>query len=111
MTVEVVRHDASVTLQHVAGTLYILTNRPNGTLYTGVTADLSRRVFEHREGRGSVFTRRYKLTRLVYYEHHEDIASAIQRERNMKHYDRAWKVRLILTMNPTWDDLYEQLNW
>ena len=93
------------------GTVYILTNRPNGTLYTGVTADLSRRVFEHKEGRGSAFTRRYGLTRLAWYEHHDDIRAAIQRERNLKHYSRAWKVRLILAMNPDWDDLYETLNW
>lgn len=92
------------------GTVYILTNRPNGILYTGVTADLSRRIFEHREGRGSVFTRRYGLTRLVYYEHHDDIRAAIQRETNLKHYSRAWKVRLILVTNPDWDDLYETLN-
>lgn len=93
------------------GTVYILTNRPNGTLYLGVTADLSRRVFEHREGRGGVFTRRYGLNRLVWYEHHDDIRTAIQRERTMKHYSRTWKVRLILQMNPQWDDLYERLNW
>lgn len=92
------------------GTVYILTNRPNGTLYLGVTADLSRRVFEHREGRGGVFTRRYGLNRLVWYEHHDDIRTAIQRERTMKHYSRTWKVRLILQMNPQWDDLYERLN-
>lgn len=94
----------------MSGTVYILTNRPNGTLYLGVTADLSRRVFEHREGRGGVFTRRYGLSRLVWYEHHDDIRAAIQRERTMKHYSRTWKVRLILQMNPQWDDLYEQLN-
>ena len=93
------------------GTVYILTNRPNGTLYTGVTADLSRRVFEHREGCGNAFTRRYGLTRLAWYEHHDDIRAAIQREKNLKHYSRAWKVRLILAMNPDWQDLYETLSW
>jgi putative endonuclease len=92
------------------GSVYIVTNRPNGTLYTGVTAVLPRRIFDHREGRGSIFTRRYKLTRLVWYEHHDDIRAAIQRESNLKHYPRAWKVRLILEMNPDWDDLYETLN-
>lgn len=92
------------------GTVYLLTNRPNGTLYLGVTADLSRRIFAHREGRGGAFTRRYGLTRLVWYEHHDDIRLAIQRERTMKGYSRAWKVRLILVMNPEWEDLYEQLN-
>ena len=69
----------------MAGSVYIVTNRPNGILYLGVTADLSRRIFEHREGRGSIFTRRYRLTRLVWYEHHDDIRSAIQRESTMKH--------------------------
>ena len=102
------------------GTVYILTNRPNGTLYLGVTADLSRRVFEHREGRGGTFTRRYGLRRLVWFEHgaeeprsgvsKRDIRTAIQRERTMKGYSRAWKVRLILVTNPAWDDLYETLN-
>lgn len=94
----------------MSGTVYMLTNRPNGILYTGVAADLSRRIFEHRDGRGGAFTRRYGLRRLVWYEHHDDIRTAIQRERTMKHYSRAWKVRLILVMNPDWDDLYETLN-
>ncbi len=82
------------------GWVYILTNRPNGTLYLGVTADLSRRVWEHREGRGGTFTRRYRLKRLVWYEPYADIRDAIQRERTMKHWPRTWKVRLILAMNP-----------
>jgi putative endonuclease len=71
---------------------------------------LSRRIFEHREKRGSGFTARYGLTRLVWYERHDDIRIAIQREKTMKHWPRAWKVRLILAMNPTWADLYERLN-
>jgi putative endonuclease len=91
------------------GWIYIMTNRPNGTLYTGVTNDLSRRVFEHREERIDGFTKRYGLKSLAYYERHDDIRVAIQRERNMKHWPRAWKVRLILDMNPEWRDLYEEL--
>jgi putative endonuclease len=67
------------------GWVYIITNRPNGTLYTGVTNDLSRRAFEHREGLYDGFTKRYGLKRLVWYECYEDIRDAIQRERNMKH--------------------------
>jgi putative endonuclease len=67
------------------GWVYIMTNRPNGTLYTGVTNDLSRRAFEHREGLYDGFTKRYGLKRLVWYECYEDIRDAIQRERNMKH--------------------------
>jgi putative endonuclease len=92
------------------GWVYILTNRPNGILYTGVTRDLPARIWQHREGKPSGFTRRYGLKRLVYCEHHETISAAIQRERNMKHWPRSWKVRLILAMNPDWDDLYETIN-
>ncbi|HEV2336615.1 MAG TPA: GIY-YIG nuclease family protein [Stellaceae bacterium] len=89
--------------------IYIVTNQPNGTLYTGVTSDLARRAYEHREGLVEGFTKRYGLKRLVYVEPHNNIAAAIQRERNIKHWPRKWKVRLILTTNPAWDDLYEQL--
>ncbi len=91
------------------GWVYILTNRPNGTLYVGVTSDLARRVWEHRDGVADGFTRRYGLKRLVYAERHEDIQTAIQREKNLKHWSRAWKVRLILAANPEWNDLYDQL--
>ena len=104
---------ATPTRQHslaMAGAwVYIMTNRPNGTLYTGVTGNLSRRVWEHREGVVDGFTKRYGLKRLVYTEGHPDIQSAIQRERNMKHWPRTWKVRLILGANPNWDDLYDRL--
>jgi putative endonuclease len=68
-----------------AGWVYVMTNRPNGTLYVGVTSDLPRRIWEHREGVVDGFTRRYKLKRLVFAERHHEIAAAIQRERNMKH--------------------------
>jgi putative endonuclease len=91
------------------GWVYIMTNRPNGTLYTGVTSDLSRRVFEHREGLLDGFTKRYGLKRLVYCERYDDIRDAIQREKNIKHWPPAWKVRLILGMNPEWRDLYGEL--
>ncbi len=91
------------------GWVYIMTNRPNGTLYTGVTSNLARRVFEHREGVYQGFTKQYGLKRLIYYERYEDIRDAIQREKNMKHWRRAWKVRLILDMNPEWRDLYDSL--
>jgi putative endonuclease len=92
------------------GWVYIMTNRPNGVLYTGVTADIARRAYEHREGIVPGFTKRYGLKRLVYMEHHETIAAAIQRESNIKHWPRAWKARLILDGNPEWLDLYETLN-
>ncbi|OAN53685.1 excinuclease ABC subunit C [Paramagnetospirillum marisnigri] len=91
------------------GWVYIMTNRPNGTLYVGVTSDLARRAWEHREGVADGFTKRYGLKQLVYAERYEDIRTAIQREKNLKHWPRAWKVKLILTDNPNWDDLYERL--
>jgi putative endonuclease len=89
--------------------VYIMTNRPNGTLYTGVTNNLARRIWEHREGVIDGFTKRYGLKGLVYIEHHANIQTAIQREHDMKHWPRTWKVRLILAANPSWDDLYDQL--
>ena len=82
---------------------------PNGTLYVGVTSNLSRRIYEHRESLIDGFTKRYGLTRLVYYEWYDDIRQAIQREKNMKHWSRAWKARLILDFNEEWRDLYGDL--
>ena len=93
----------------MAGWVYIMTNRPNGILYVGVTSDLARRAYEHREGAVEGFTKKYGLKRLVYMEPHDEITAAIQREKNMKHWPRAWKVRLIIAFNPNWDDLYEKL--
>jgi putative endonuclease len=94
---------------HMGGRVYIMTNRRNGTLYTGVTNDLVRRVWEHREGSGSSFIRRYGLTSLVYFERHDDIRTAIQRETSLKRWPRAWKVRLFAAQNPDWHDLYTSL--
>jgi putative endonuclease len=91
------------------GWVYIVTNRPNGTLYVGVTGDLARRVYEHREGLVDGFTTRYGLKRLVYYERFDDISDAIRREKALKHWSRAWKVKLIHAMNTAWDDLYDRL--
>ena len=91
------------------GWVYIVTNKPNGILYIGVTSDLPKRAWEHRESVVDGFTKRYRLKRLVFTERHETISAAIQREKNMKHWPRAWKVRLIETHNPNWDDLYDQL--
>ena len=91
------------------GYVYIMTNRPNGTLYVGVTNDIARRAYEHRHGLLEGFTKRYGLKRLVYAEPHDSIVEAIQREKAMKHWPRAWKVRLILESNPVWDDLYDTL--
>jgi putative endonuclease len=91
------------------GFIYILANRRDGILYVGVTNDLVRRVFEHREGVVKGFSKTYGLKRLVYYEQYDDIRVAIQRERTMKHWPRAWKVRLIKGFNREWDDLYPSL--
>jgi putative endonuclease len=91
------------------GWVYILTNKPNGILYAGVTAKLTQRIWDHRSGQGGAFTRRHKLKRLVYVEQHDRIEQAIQREALIKSWPRAWKVRLITAINPNWDDLYEHL--
>jgi putative endonuclease len=91
------------------GWVYILTNRANGILYVGVTNDLIRRVSEHRAGSVPGFTKRYGLKSLVYFETYGDIRHAIQREHNMKHWSRTWKVRLILRENPQWRDLFPEL--
>jgi putative endonuclease len=74
-----------------------------------VTSNLARRIYEHRIGAVDGFTRRYALKRLVYFEIFDDIRAALQREHNMKHWSRTWKVRLILAKNPTWGDLFETL--
>ncbi len=91
------------------GYIYFVTNKPNGILYVGVTNDLVRRVYEHRTGAVAGFTKRYSLKTLVYFESFDDIRSAIQREKNIKHWSRTWKVRLILANNPEWLDLYDTL--
>lgn len=87
--------------------VYIMTNRKDGTLYVGVTSDLVKRVYEHRSGSVPGFTQRYKLKKLVYFEEHETAQLAIQREKNVKHWPREWKVDLIESGNPDWDDLYD----
>jgi putative endonuclease len=92
------------------GSVYIMTNRPNGTLYIGVTSDLAGRVYEYREGLTPGFTTRYGLKRLVWHDEFDTIEAAIQREKTMKHWPRAWKVRLIMTANPDWRDFYEEVS-
>ena len=74
-----------------------------------MTSDIARRAWEHRHGVVDGFTKRYRLNRLVWMERHDTIAAAIQREKTMKHWPRAWKIRLIQAVNPNWDDLYDQL--
>jgi putative endonuclease len=86
--------------------VYILASRIGGTLYVGVTSDLVKRVYQHREKLAKGFTQRYGVNRLVYYEAFGEVSAAIQREKQMKRWNRAWKVQLIEEKNPNWDDLY-----
>lgn len=88
------------------GWTYIMTNKPRGVLYVGVTADLASRVMQHRNGMGSAFCRKYNLTCLVLAEQHEDIRDAIAREKALKAWQRAWKIELIERDNPDWRDLF-----
>ena len=91
------------------GYVYVMTNTRNGTLYIGVTNDIVRRVHEHRTGNTSSFTQRHGLKRLVWYETHADVPTAIRREKAMKAWQRAWKLRLIEATNPEWNDLWPGL--
>ena len=90
--------------------VYMMASRRNGTLYTGVTASLERRVHRHREGSGSAFAKRYGCRMLVWYERYERMVEAIAREKQIKAGSRRAKLALIETMNPDWLDLYETLN-
>lgn len=89
--------------------VYILASKPRGTLYIGVTNGLPRRVEQHRRGEGSSFTRRYHVHLLVWFEEFADIRHAIQREKTMKEWPRAWKLNLVERDNPHWIDLYPTL--
>jgi putative endonuclease len=89
--------------------VYILASQRNGTLYTGVTSDLIRRVWEHKNNQTAGFASKYAVHRLVYFEQHEDMISAITREKQIKKWNRAWKLRLIEERNPDWNDLYDKL--
>lgn len=91
------------------GYVYIVASRRNGTLYIGVTSDLIRRVWQHREGMVEGFSKRYRATRLVYFEAFDHITDAIVREKAMKKWRRQWKLRAIEEKNPNWDDLYDSL--
>ena len=88
---------------------YILASKPRGTLYIGVSNGIILRVEQHRAGKASAFTRKYKVHRLVWLQEFADIREAIQREKTMKEWPRAWKVNLIEQENPHWDDLYPSL--
>ena len=89
--------------------VYIMASQPNGTLYVGMTNDLVRRVYEHKTDVVDGFTNRYQVHRLVYFEQTEDVRSAIQRERNLKRWNRDWKIALIEEHNPDWHDLLEAI--
>ena len=89
--------------------VYIVTNKPNGTLYTGVTGNLIKRVHQHRTHIAKGFTDKYNATQLVFYELYEDMPQAIQREKNIKHWLREWKIALIEKKNPQWQDLWDEI--
>ena len=88
---------------------YILASRVGGTIYVGVTNDLVRRVYEHRTKLAEGFTKKYGVARLVHFEVFGDIENAIVREKRLKKWNRAWKIRLIEENNPNWDDLYPEI--
>lgn len=90
--------------------VYILTNKPNGTLYVGVTNNLVKRIYEHKQKKVDGFTKKYDLDKLVYYEIYPDIEAAIHREKCIKEWQRKWKLKRINNMNPGWEDLYYKLN-
>lgn len=90
--------------------VYILASKKNGTLYLSVTSNLVQRIWRHRTHQISGFTARYHVHRLVYYELHQDILAAITREKQLKKWRRAWKLRLIEKQNPKWRDLWHQIN-
>jgi putative endonuclease len=89
--------------------VYILTNKPLGTLYIGVTSNLPQRIWQHKTKVTKGFTEKYNLNKIVWYEAHEDMMSAIQREKALKAWKRDWKIRIIEEMNPLWRDLYDDL--
>ncbi len=88
-------------------TVYILANKRNGTLYVGVTSDLVQRIWEHKNNMVEGFTKHYNVHKLVWYELHESMESAIVREKRLKDWKRAWKLKLIESKNPDWQNLYD----
>lgn len=89
--------------------LYIMASRRNGTIYIGVTSELIKRIWEHKEGIVKGFTKKYNVQMLVYYEIHKDAEAAIIREKQIKKWNREWKLRLIEEKNPRWQDLYDDI--
>ena len=89
--------------------VYVVTSKQNGTLYIGVTSDLIKRIWEHKNDLVEGFTKRYKVHNLVWYEVHRNMDAAIEREKNMKEWKRTWKIKLIEKNNPNWNDLYNTI--
>ncbi|MBI4838283.1 MAG: GIY-YIG nuclease family protein [Nitrospirae bacterium] len=89
--------------------VYILSSKRNGTLYTGITSDIVKRIYEHKNGLVDGFTKKYKIHNLIWYEMHNYAESAINRERQIKKWKRIWKLKLIEEENPQWIDLYENI--
>lgn len=95
----------------MTGFVYMLASQKRGTIYTGVTGDLARRIPEHKVGEGGRFTARYGATRLVWYEEHFDVRDAIAREKELKRWRRDWKIALIEKTNPQWEELFRGVGW
>ena len=89
--------------------VYILASRRNGTLYVGLTTDLVKRIWEHKNNIFPGFTTKYNVNQLVYYEMHQDIMEAARRERRLKNWCRKWKLNIIEQLNPSWRDLYDEI--
>ncbi|MDO6963147.1 GIY-YIG nuclease family protein [Rhizobium alvei] len=94
----------------MTGYVYMMSDKPRGVVYTGVTSDLHGRVWEHRNAVKEGFTEKYKAKHLVWFERHPNIVLAIQREKSLKRYLREWKVNLIEGFNPTWSDLFDRID-
>lgn len=91
------------------GFVYMMSNKQDGVLYIGVTSDIVKRVYEHKNGFVDGFTKQYNLKNLVYYEIYDDIEEAIKREKQLKNWHREWKIELVNKQNPHWEDLYESI--
>ena len=89
--------------------IYILSSKQNGTIYIGVTSNLVQRIYQHKQGKIEGFTKKYDVNKLVYFEEHTGMESAIRREKQLKNWRRAWKIELIEKINPSWKDLYNKI--
>jgi putative endonuclease len=93
----------------MSGWVYIMANKPRGALYVGVTSNLVRRIWQHREGEVEGFTRQHGVKMLLYFEEHPTMPLAIQREKNLKRWVRQWKLDLVEGVNPKWEDLWQRI--